>query len=323
MPNKRRNPLRRSVYLDTSHMSYALQNGEMKGGPNAQYKRGVDTLRALSRRDNLCVSMIHILEFAGIPDSELRKTIGRELDALDLVWVFPFTEVEKKEVIVWGGERFPSDMRAHAFAPSLVASLRWTGLAKEWEEALQNDSPSMVIEQMAANPTEHAAYRDFSVRAMGVLVRNRRDELSRMTPAALLTHERRAGRRNIERIVKDLKSDDGVSNNVAKRLTRAAIEQWRKTTRAFPYTRLLHRAIDAFALENVNQDPKSKNFSKHASALDDMAHLVGAAYCDTFTCDQKTLKLIGSSRATLGFDKALAGADVTDWLAQMRDSLGI
>lgn len=68
-----------------------------------------------------------------------------------------------------------------------------------------------------------------------------------------------------------------------------------------PYTCLSQRFIrgmgkDVLARPHVD----TKAFDEERGVFYDIAHLVGAAYCDVFTCDQLTQQRLANGRALIG-----------------------
>jgi hypothetical protein len=55
----------------------------------------------------------------------------------------------------------------------------------------------------------------------------------------------------------------------------------------------------------ANGQPSNRLRAAHASGIGDWMHLVGAAYCDVFTCDGRVAGWLGDVRDTLGLRRQL------------------
>ena len=73
-----------------------------------------------------------------------------------------------------------------------------------------------------------------------------------------------------------------------------------------PYTYLGLMVDHGRGVRMSGQDPDSKGFQGHGSDMWDHLHLVGAAYCDVFSCDSATSGYLQNHREELGLARQLA-----------------
>ncbi|WP_394835825.1 hypothetical protein LVJ94_02715 [Pendulispora rubella] len=80
--------------------------------------------------------------------------------------------------------------------------------------------------------------------------------------------------------------------------------------RALPATRLAMTFTPAFFNAAAKRVPGSRRDLANASGFGDYYHLcIGAAYCNVFTCDVPTVKLLGDARVGLGWPAPISLLD--------------
>ncbi len=78
--------------------------------------------------------------------------------------------------------------------------------------------------------------------------------------------------------------------------------------RVLPYIFLSQRVVRNMSFEILKRPSRNSGaFDKQRGDLYDIAHLVGAAYCDVFTCDARTARRLGGGRELLGFCPPISG----------------
>lgn len=84
-----------------------------------------------------------------------------------------------------------------------------------------------------------------------------------------------------------------------------------------PYRYLAKRFIRHAAKDVLGRaSVESRAFDKQRGDFYDISHLVGAAYCDVFTCDQRTADRLGDGRALIGRLPAITAAEGPEYLSE-------
>ena len=307
-----RRPGKRTVYLDTSALSYAFRGGHSEFRSPDDPPEFVDLFAlvgCIARDCNLCVSTMHIVELAQ-GDERAASALFSWLDSLDLVWMYSFDKVGDREdehalQRVVGVEPEAID----AFAPSMLAAFT------HW----RFDSLSEVLSRRSAL---HGL-------AEGARIRGRENEHRLIDEMVRRYHFDR----NLDPETRAMTDDQKAATTARKRrailVEDAALAYTRLRGRSLPEFHARYRALqspheafadfvlanptalptyfmsDAFSTAFVEvmarRTPNSKGARKLRSSFHDYAHLsIGAAYCDVFTCDGLTGECLGDAPTKIG-----------------------
>jgi len=317
VPGKPITPKKPLVYLDWSTLVYAFDGTSDSA---RDVRRNLSrTVVDISAKANLCLSFTHICELTHNRDAVGRAAMARWLDGLDAVWLRSESEVEVAElrhalVCAATGTRVPPPVPA---VPSFLSMWGEALRGEALEYALANPTLDALVELIASEPRLmtrlEQGMRGGSIAAAKQLYLDRKAAFGSVGEAAMNADLDRRFRKRLESdalaMAGHLRGDansglyverDGLHVPPTDDELRARIGGALDVT-VMPYTYLAQRFIrsaakDVLGRPNVN----TKAFDEQRGDFYDIEHLVGAAYCDLFTCDQRTEQRLANGRALIG-----------------------
>lgn len=318
MPSKQHDATKPTVYLDQSTLSDAFR--VHKPGRSKPVDPAYRSLRGwverVAHQANLCVSQIHLIELAKWnSDAALADELCQWLDGLPVVGVYAIHRVKEAEEKAWVRRAAGlSTVDVLPFAPSFPATFVEPS-AQHVAAVLARSGPLSYMLQLIRSHELHRRHANLAPNFAGALRTNRSDpRFAGLSPAQ--------GRALVEQnVAQDLRR----SANAAIRSLGETDDEFRR--RGGPSDAIHQRAMDLF-----DQDPRvlplfrietlfsqglaeailrrtpgsSKDVAALSGASEDGAHLVGAAYCDVFTCDRATSNSLGAIRTQFGRRPQLA-----------------
>jgi hypothetical protein len=325
MPGVSRNPALPTLYLDTSHLRLAYEASLLN--TRAADWRPLHSL-LFSERINLCLSFLHLLEFLvqashGNPGDTLAR--AEWLESLPVVWIRSTSsnvehEERKHALLIAAGAKptffdpfFASFIQMMASGatdvvqvsrmldtPTILAfyhECKDGSLSVEKLRALSLASvQSLVIDRRTAEdagvrPRELAGFLE--AKQSAALISQLRETHNELIANGTYKHSGLKQPTNAE--------SDSVFSTIAADRSQLIAQRL-----IIEVTNNLARRL---LIENPNIN--GANFKRHASTLPDMLHCVGAAFCDVFTCDQRTAADLGEVRSRRGLQPALHHAGNT------------
>jgi hypothetical protein len=330
MASKPHNPTKISVYLDHSTLCDAFK--AHRNRPDATdysaYRPLRDWLERVSTEANLCLSTAHIAELAEWNDHQTADEMARWYDALQIVWTLSmFNDADAFEDEQWTkiAANANTDRRAGAFAPSLLTSFH---LMSQEVAADLLASPEPVLKMMRAmrgSPQWHErwakTYPNQFINSL-VMVKQNHDA-SRATPGwnegmgrDHVAHNvredlRRRAREADLRLIRRGDAAYVVKTCLSEQVPERLVALYEREPKAMPLFRVIHRFNEGAIArieraEIVNGVPSNRVRAALGSSFGDWIHLVGAAYCDVFSCDGTVSKWLGDLRTTFGFRPQLS-----------------
>lgn len=295
---------RPTVYLDTSTIADAFDGG---AAGSVRWKRDLrDFVEDVASQGTPVFSFIHVLELFQWNPPERVLERARWMDSFHAAWTKTGRPAEDEELRWWLETATGVDHHVpySPISPSILATL----------------SPPKTPEAAAALLAEPTVF-GFMRNAL-----SRRHELPPQTPLsselfARLHFDRSnvpdgVAEPDVDRVTtqKFLKSlrDRGLAllegGSIDHTAMSRAIESVLADSTSLPLNRLTHSAIHQVGKRITSQvDSGSAGFkSRYGSMAYDIQHLVGAAYCDLFTCDHRIDEAIGSYREVRGFARQLS-----------------
>lgn len=322
MPGRPPTPGKKFVYLDWSTFGEAFDALELSAQPR---QRDLSrTVHRLADDTNLCFSFVHVWELAHLQDAAKRTAFARWLDELDLVWIRSDNDVIKSEVLhavvdAVQGTRTPPPLPT---APSFLSMFE--GLDQEaLNYGLRHPALADFVELVANEPRLMARlrrFRELSVESAKRFYDDRIFGLKQVTKKQMLATLDGKLRANLEVDVRyavaQLRRDPASGLHVQRNgmfvsptddEVLAAVNGFPDLT-VLPYVFLSQTVLRNMSFEILKRPSKnSRAFDDQRGDLFDLAHLVGAAYCDVFTCDKRVARRLADGREKLGFPPPISG----------------
>jgi hypothetical protein len=311
------------VYLDWSAFGEAFEG--FAPGASAPQRDLSGTVHALASDANLCFSLTHVWELVHLEDAPKRTAIAHWLDGLDLVWIYSNDDVIKREIIHAVLDA-AHGTRTKPPVPTVPSFLR---LFEGWghdalEYALRHPSLADLVEVIAGDPGLVASlgrFRSLSVEYARRFYDDRNEGLKRVSKEEMTAFLDRKLRANLEvdvrRAAEVLRRDPGSGFHVMRNgmFVSPTDEEVLATVNGFPdltvlpWVFLSQRVERNMSFEILTRPSRDSGaFDRQRGDLYDVAHLVGAAYCDVFTCDTRVAKRLDGGRELLGFPPPISGA---------------
>ncbi|HEY3822504.1 MAG TPA: hypothetical protein VGL81_35310 [Polyangiaceae bacterium] len=320
MASKVYDPRKTTVYPDQSTLSDAFK--AHRNQADAAFLPLRDWFGRVAREANLCLSMVHLIELAAWGDEAIADEMAHWYGTLPIVWVYLIDGVEAFEREQWTkvAANVPVDTGPPCFASSFAGSFR-----RFWEDGVQ--------ELLVSPEPEFAMMRAARSDRWREIWRRRYIEpfLAHLVRISQNHHEHRAidgwteemGKSDVERNSLDairayarwadlcLRCNNRDAAYAARRYPSEAVPQllvelYARNPRTLPAQRIV-RAFNAGVVSRMdrghidkNGQPSNSLRASLSSSFADFMHLVGAAYCDVFTCDGPVAGWIGEVRRTLG-----------------------
>jgi hypothetical protein len=318
MPARLPIPGRRTAYFDWSTFVYAFDGTGVAVADKAS-RRLATIVLDVARDANLCFSLTHVWELLHREDRGERLAMAAWLENLPLVWLLPEAEVIEGEIrhAVLDVAR---GTRTKPLLPALPSFLSvftgWDPTSASFGRALCTPTIVALVEELgddAGNKRRLEQFRSLSVEAAKHIYIDRSlalNERGRDRIDADLDAKLRVGlEADALRIAAELRCRPGSEFHFmrAGMFVSPSDEEVRSALAGFPDLRLLpyhflwHRTFrnmsyDVTKRENI----RSSAFDRQRGDYYDLAHLVGAAYCDVFTCDAAVAKRLNGGREALG-----------------------
>lgn len=309
------------VYLDWSTFGEAFEGFSLHA--NAGQRALSRACHTLSAETNLCFSFIHTWELSHLGDAGRRRALAQWLDDLNLVWVRTDNDVIKSEVV----HAILDAVHGTRTAPPLPTAPSFLSMfdAMDTEAAsyaLKNPSLGNYVELLATEPRltgSLSRFRTLSVESAKRFYDDRVAGLRQVTKDEMievLDQKLRASLAvDVRNAVEHLASNPSSGIHVLRNgmfVTPTADEVLAMLNgfpdfKALPYVFLSQRVTRSMSFEILGTAKKRRNFEKQRGDLYDIAHLVGAAYCDVFTCDTRVARRLERGRELIGFPPPIAG----------------
>lgn len=330
MPAARLRPEFPTVYLDWSTLLDGFKGIQLNAA--AADRSLADALSRASRAANLCMSFVHLYELMRWRDEQAREECSTWLDHLDVVWLRLPEEVHELELenLLRGVAAGRPDCPGVPAAPSFLSLLSLHEDAEALSFALQRNRIRDFVHEIGASRLMPKIER-MAAESVGWSQRLWQDHVD-----ALATHSEEEMRialdrkRNTallgealrihQRLVLDPSyyvERGGLLVPPDESFVRAALTPLPELKRFLPYAYLQHRARQnrSFALVRRPSADGKRFVAATRGDIFDHWHLVGAAYCDVFTCDAATSESLAHGREELGRAPELVRAGPVDVLA--------
>jgi hypothetical protein len=325
MPSKSLTRNRPLVYPDWSTLVYAFA-GTAASAPQ-ECKDLAQTVSSIAAGANLCLSLIHIYELVHKEKPDERLAMAQWLESLDTVWfdsdgAVEISEMRHAVVDAVNGTRTPPPVPARSSFLSIWGPAL-TGEALEY--ALKHPTIPALAETVAGEPRLmkrlEEGMRGGSVDAARRLYRDRVEAFKEVGEKAVNVELDRRFRVRLN--AEALQATAGLRSDPASgfHVTRTGIfvaptdEEVTRALNGFPdlsvlpYFFLSQRFLRCMAKEvSVRPSVDSKAFDEQRGDYYDIFHLVGAAYCDVFTCDQRTASRLAGGCALVGRPSPITAA---------------
>jgi hypothetical protein len=342
MPAISPRPAKRSFYPDWYVLVHAFE-GAAREAPAAL--RDLNRLiHDVAESANLCLSFSHILELLRAANREEQLERARWLDTLDVVWLR-----DHDEALEWEMDRFlrrsiglPVEP---APLPALPASL--LSLFRHWTpahvaEVLLKGTIFQLVLHIGDSEEVCASLEKFT--ALGPYYNRRifddrqlakRDELSDSELRAFL--KAKLDRSLLEQVLsrnQKLGADDQNYRYLKNGFWVAPDDEFVKSKMKpldelrndFPSVFIFQEAIRNAGFRIAQKKHTGTGWFNDPDRKGDVldwAHLIGAAYCDVFTCDRATSKYLGDLRVQLGRSKELyREGDLSLFVEKLRNAVG-
>lgn len=313
MPSKHHDPTKPTVYLDQSTLSDAFRAHHSGIGRLADpaYLPLRQWIGRVAVEANLCISSVHLLELASwVADEPMADAICAWLDALPTVPVASLQRVQVAEEEAWVLRAMRVEaQKLDPFLPSVAALFP---IAPDVSQRLMS-RPQPLVALLVAMRNLRGRYDHLAPdHAARVRADRAAPEHAHVTPelgASIveLHHRQDLGRRATS-AAQRLRSSGMLSASCTdQQVLHYAFASYDSDRSELPLYRI-QKAYGKGLAEGIER--RTAGSSKDAKALsgaaEDGLHLVGAAYCDVFTCDRATSLSIGDVRVRVGRTPQLA-----------------
>jgi hypothetical protein len=319
MPPKPFDPTRPTFYLDNSTLCAAIKAHRLE--PDAPrysaYRPLAGWVERVAKEANLCLSTAHIIELARWEDEATADAMARWYEGLPVVWVRSrYGDTEDFEAELWTrvAAGVPVDVASKPFAPSLLTAFRALDAAAV-SALLAAREPILAllkaqrridfdhyVGQFMQSAEQFRPDRQWA-EAQGWTEQRRREETEYNIRVALRRRAQDAdGRLTLrgDSLYAKKKCSSGEVQD-------ALVDVYTRDPRAMPLFRADRRFFDGAAVRVVRGRQESRSLHDALrGSLCDWLHLVGAAYCDVFTCDRAVSDWLRDLRSTLGLHPQLA-----------------
>lgn len=340
MPGKPITRGRPLVYLDHSTLVDAFAGRETTAPADTR-----DLLRTVERiasTANLCLSLTHAWELAHYDHEARRRDRSRWIESLPVVWCHSDNEVIEREVI----NAVAGSARGTVIAPPLPAVPSFLSLFGEaltgeaLAYALTHPSLEDFVEFIASEPKLLAGLegiRRLSVDGARRLYTDHVAGLRAVDESTMRAELERRLRLNLEHDLRAaaarLRSNphgeffvmrSGILVPPSDEDVLSAVRGL-PDLRTLPFVFLSQRVTQNMAFESARLRPSvtSRAFDQQRGDAYDNFHLVGAAYCDLFTCDTRTARWLAGGRELIGRAPAItAEGGIASLNLRLKDHLG-
>lgn len=341
MPPKAPTPGLKTIYLDWNVFQDAIEDQD-----GAVELFGF--IQDASSRANLCFSLFHVFELLNWGDKEKRIQQAHWLESLDLVWMKPMEVIQYEEIKrvllkEWSQNRLVDES---PFAPSFLSVFKHWGKNLENLKALSNALRDPTITNLVkeigssnAGLEQVGKLRKFSVESNLRLRVDRKMALNEYNENEI----RRVLKQKLdESLIEEAVQvnsylaqngdpfygleENGIFRPPNADEVRSKFPRLNEAMGQMPYIFLQSEVIRNASFLLPKQNPQSKRFQRHQSDVHDWVHLVGAAYCDVFTCDRRVDYQIGNAREMLGKARQISRGEIggiQELLSELRRQAGL
>jgi hypothetical protein len=321
MPSKHFDPTKPSFYLDNSTLCAAMKAHRLRADADkySAYLPLIPWIERLAHEANLCMSTIHLQEPASWKDVSTARAMIEWYDRLPVVWTRSrYDDAEEFEAEYWTkvAAGVPVDGNGKAFAGSLLTAFR----------ALKIDAICKLLAEPKPAVAVFDAKLDFSAyedRFINLLVQVAQDhqavdaeEWTEQRKSARMAYNIRVALRTAAQSADQRLMQRGDAAYLTKKCSAGEVQDmlvslYDREPRSMPLFRVERKFIEGAASliergQVVNGKVSGTLYDKLRGSLGDWHHLLGAAYCDVFTCDGTVSTWLGDVRTTLGLRHQLA-----------------
>jgi hypothetical protein len=340
MPSIPPRPNQRTLYPDTSTLSYAFAGHDLSA-PSEQ-RELTSLIQDVARTANLCLSFAHIIEFVLNVDKDEGLARAHWLDTLEVVWMHDLQAALDLEVehFLRKAAGLSAETVQLPAAPSLLAT--FPGVTPEQLSHMVSDCTVTRLVETAGHDLD-TRHRLNSLSALGPnynrrLFFDRKQALLELTKKELhsalkakvdqqlLEDALEANRRLVERDLNyRIKSGSlwvAPDEEFVRSVMRPHADAPKELPLVFAFQEVLRNVGSELALkEDINMNFfTSKN---REGDVFDWWHLVGAAYCDAFACDKYTSRCLVDVRKRIGRSKEVVfrGGDYSCLARDLRTAM--
>ena len=283
-----------TTYFDTSFYRNAVQSS------SSNRKLYLDVLGSLSQKSNIALSLIHISEILNIADIGIAKSVASFIEDIDYVVVRSAIDAIDLEIIefVKSGNSLSN---ALLYYKSLYDSFE---IARKSPESLNFSDIDLV------KIVEDRAFVGKDELEKTSLKRDSQDTIKKI-------HWDNQGASNMSSYQKDRVLEEKGDQHIFEIINERGIifanslkiprhVFLMQNPKLCPMYYLWNTNLKYYRSRTYAKTVSSKKFKRTSqTTLPDWAHLVGAAYCEIFTCDSRTFQDINEARKSIGFSDAL------------------
>ena len=325
---KRYDPSKPTVYPDHSTLSAAFKahRNQPDAANYAAYLPLRDWFEHVAHDANLCLSTTHIVELVGWKDYGTADSMASWYDAMPVVWAKSiYDDMEEWESERWTkiAAKVEIERNTKPFAPTLLTAFRSLSLDAAVALLAEREPALAMLKAMRGSPAWRQRWQSYCEGFIGMVmdvVMNHQyftnlgwtDERKRQETAvnirrSLWQRAEAADRRLTARGDAAYAQKQCTLAEVRARL----IELYEVEPKAMPLMRVIQRFNEGAIAhaergEVVNGQPSKRLRETLESAFGDWMHIVGAAYCDIFTCDGIVADWLGDGREALGLRRQLS-----------------
>lgn len=332
MPAVRLRPELPTVYADWSTLVDAFK-GIQLDAPSADKALPAAIDRA-SRTANLCMSFVHLYELLRWSDERARDECAIWLDHLDVVWLRVPEEVHDAELenLLRGAVAGRQELPRVPALPSMLSLLPYEREPEALAYALRKNSIREFVREIGTSRLmpRIEEFPRLSVAASQRFWQDRNEGLADHTEEEMRAVLDQKWDANLVMQALEVNRRLVLAHDPTYHLNRGALlvppdEAFVRATlrplaqikHLLPYAYLQHKVTQNRSFQLAQRPtPASRRFASATRGdVFDQWHLVGAAYCDVFTCDAATSAALAGGRSELGRHSELVRAGAADVLA--------
>jgi len=325
---KRYDPTKITVYPDNSTLCAAFKaHRNLPDAPEySAYLPLRDWFERVAHEANLCLSTTHIVELFRWDDTATADEMVRWYDRLPIVWAKSMhKDVEEFETERWTriAAGVEVDPNAKPFATSLLTAFRSMNLDAAAALLAEREPSLAMLRAMRGSAVWHQRYEAYNADYIEMLMAVLRNHQHFTALGWTDERKRQETGVNVRRTLWDRAAEidrrltvrgDAVYAQkpyVAREIPGRLLELYEREPRTMPMFRVIQRFNEGANAhvergQVVNGEPSNSLRKTFQSSFADWMHLVGAAYCDVFTCDRTVSGWLGDVRETLGLRPQLA-----------------
>jgi hypothetical protein len=321
-------PTKITVYPDNSTVCAAFKahRNQADAAEYSAYLPLRDWFERVACEANLCLSMMHLGELFRWDDHDTADAIARWYDTLPVLWMKSmYDDMEEFEAERWTAIAAGVEVEPNAkpFATTLLTSFR--SLSVDAVAALlAQPLPSFaIVKSMRESSEWHQRFQAYNEVYIGTMMDVWRDHQWADAQGWTDDMKRKATECNVRVALRERARDadkrltsKGNAAYAAKEcrdgdVQDRLVELYQREPKAMPLFRVIRQFNEGANAhvergQIVNGQPSKSLRKTLLSSFGDWMHLVGAAYCDVFTCDGTVSGWLGDVRVSLGLRPQLA-----------------